>query len=176
MSPPPGSPSYLPSWSRDSSSGLPQLPVFFCLCSEYIVRSVPMSTPVSTPWSDVIGLPGLSMRPAYGVIRKHYELSRMTENHSWGLVNITVWLCLYLWSLRIYFRVYHCNPVGTLFIKLVKYFHFVHQLWHRLPLSLNSPLSCRELCGCIQNPGQAPECCVWTMNKTRAAENGGRGQ
>lgn len=120
--------------------------------------------------------PGLSMRPAYGVIRKWYELSRMTEKHSWGLVNITVWLCLNLWSLRIYFRVYHCNPIGTLLIKLVKYFHFAHQLWNRLPPSLNSPLSCRELCGCIQNLGQASECCVWTMNKTRAAENGGRGR
>lgn len=83
--------------------------------------------------------PGLSMRPAYGVIRKRYELSRMTEKHSWGLVNITVWLCLYLWSLRIYFRVNLCNPVGTLLIKLVKYFHFAHHLWHRLSLSLNSP-------------------------------------
>lgn len=49
ISPPPGRPSYLPGWSRDSSSGLPQLPVFFCLCSEYIVWSVPMSTSVHIP-------------------------------------------------------------------------------------------------------------------------------
>ena len=40
--------------------------------------------------SLVFQSPGLSIRPAYGVIRKHYELSRMTEKHSWGLVNITV--------------------------------------------------------------------------------------